>query len=477
MKAKKRAAFLFLLILTIIPLHARHSPIVTQAIARSRKASQQKLVALKTKDKKIPRYNFARIQDATQKQLSHTHSGHPLSNHSGRTGVIKTLAQASPKSIPQGVSRNRRQATARKAPRRRTAPRKRTSRRRHSVSRRRTAPRRRAPQQKNDFSQCYSLFITNKKKNIPGLAITNTRHNKFLIWSKKTERPFTELIVSWNASRPRKGKYQIFVNVKHERWSGWKRLAEWGTTTQRTFSDTRNRFFHVKHVRAETQRGRTANEYKIKIIARNGADINGIKAVFANVANWNKFRVQTPMKRMQHTYLNTVPKHSQWWLKHERTKDLCSPTSTSIIVRYFNQKRALNLGSLNEEASRFAPLVQDSSLDIFGCWPLNVAQAFDSSGGKVFFHVERLNNFESLYTHLRKGRPIAVSIRGRLRGGAWPYNNGHFVVVVGWNNKRNTVICIDPAFRKKAEIVRNYPIKDFMTAWGKSRNLSYVPEL
>ena len=70
--------------------------------------------------------------------------------------------------------------------------------------------------------------------------------------------------------------------------------------------------------------------------------------------------------------------------------------------------------------------------------------------------------------------PVAVSVRGYLRGGAKVYDNGHFILVVGWNNKKQRVLCIDPAFLTSAKTLRAYDIKSFLTAWGTSRNLSYI---
>jgi hypothetical protein len=196
-----------------------------------------------------------------------------------------------------------------------------------------------------------------------------------------------------------------------------------------------------------------------------------------NTANWKIFSEQIPPKSLCSTFITGVPKRSQWWIKHNRRKDLCSPTSLSIITNYFgNKKRKFSFDGkkFNKKTALFAQRVHDNTLDIYGNWILNVAQAYSSTRGQMFYRVERLNNFEELHSYLVKKIPVAVSIRGALRGGAWPYNNGHFVVVIGWSKRRQRVVCIDPAFRNRRRIVRHYRVKDFVQAWGKSRNLSYV---
>jgi hypothetical protein len=164
-------------------------------------------------------------------------------------------------------------------------------------------------------------------------------------------------------------------------------------------------------------------------------------------------------------------------INHPRAKELCSPTSTSMLVNYFTNKiygYSMN-GHMRDYVVDFADKVHDNGyLDIYGNWILNVAQAFDSSNGEVFFRVERLNGFNNLYDYLAKRIPVAVSVR-RLRGGATPYRNGHFMVVVGWNSIKHTVLCIDPAFGNNTSTLHSYKLWDFLRAWGRSLNLSYIP--
>ena len=67
--------------------------------------------------------------------------------------------------------------------------------------------------------------------------------------------PFNELILSWNAKRPLKGKLSFFVSVKHNYWSRWDKLAEWSHNGQQTFVNSRSPFVHTKHVKIEVKRG------------------------------------------------------------------------------------------------------------------------------------------------------------------------------------------------------------------------------
>jgi hypothetical protein len=331
------------------------------------------------------------------------------------------------------------------------------------------------------FSQCYSCVIPRTLAEIkkhPELSYKKDSKKEWITWHKKTKKPFTELILSWNSSRPMRGFFSFWVRVKHRKWLGWRKLIVWGKNTQKSFSNEQKRLLcHSKHVRVEMQKKRLGYEYEIKIVAHNEANIRRLKVLFVNATNWNNFREQRPRSMLPSTLIKNVPKKSQWWLPHKRAKDLCSPTSLGILASYLANKYRFSFFTsvnFNKNTARFAQRAYDSSLNIYGNWPLNVAQAYIETMGRILYRVERLNNFEALHRYLTKKIPVAVSIRGRLRPNTYSYDNGHFVVVVGWDRKTRRVICIDPFFRGKQDIVRRYRARDFIRAWGKSRNLSYV---
>ncbi|KKQ33417.1 MAG: hypothetical protein US49_C0001G0097 [candidate division TM6 bacterium GW2011_GWF2_37_49] len=297
------------------------------------------------------------------------------------------------------------------------------------------------------------------------------------VWECNSCDPFTELILSWNAFRPERGKMTFWVSVKHFNWSGWQRISEWGANTQRTFVNKLNPYVHTKHVRVEMQRGLHAKGFKIKVALQNGASLDNLKALFVCLSDLKKFKIKTPCRfTFPSVLVKGIPRHSQMVLNHPRYRELCSPTSTGLIVNYFKQKfdgkYARNLSNYLVD---FADKVYDNGyLDIYGSWPLNVAQAYDATDGNVFYRVERLNSFKDLYRYISNEIPVAVSVR-KLRGGATPYTNGHLMVVVGWDQKRQAVLCIDPAFSSNSQTPKAYKLRNFLFAWGRSNNLSYVP--
>ena len=299
-------------------------------------------------------------------------------------------------------------------------------------------------------------------------------NKNYYIWSQKVDFPFNDLILSWNAFRPTKGQFVFYAGVKHNHWSPWDKIAQWGHNGQQTFSSGKNTFVHSKHVRFELQKRFKGKAFRIKVVAQNGASIKNLKALFVCLSNLDKFSISKPNLLLPDTYIKNVARQSQMVIKHKRAKDWCSPTSTSILVDYFVNKR-YSIGKLQSNIIKFAKFSHDDCyLDIHGNWILNVAQAFVATKGKRFFRVQRLNGFNELYKLLRNKIPVAVSLRGYIRGGHHNYKNGHFITVIGWNKKRKSVICIDSAFSPSSKTLRAYNVNDFLKAWAKSKNLSYV---
>lgn len=353
-------------------------------------------------------------------------------------------------------------------------PPRRQSRRHNRRSRRGAHARRQNPQ--DPFSN-EAIAFSSMYSHILGDKLTLERDGSYC-WTERNLQNFNELILSWNACRPRKGYFLFRVSVLHAGgWSPLQKIAEWGHKVQRTFGYEGKHRVHTKHVRVELQGSAMATGFKVQIVPEGGAHLKDLHALFVSASNIEKYHKTLFGNDLPSVIVPKVPAFTQWTGTHPRCKDFCSPTSTSMIVRYFNRRYAdaetpKKWG--HSELLAFADGVHDHSLDIYGNWIMNIAQAYEETGCKVFYRVQRLNNFAELHHYLMQKIPVAVSIRGSLRGCAWPYNNGHFVVVIGWNKEKQMVRCIDPAFKNLRQTARWYHLSDFVRAWGKSRNLSYI---
>lgn len=285
---------------------------------------------------------------------------------------------------------------------------------------------------------------------------------------------FTQLIFSWNAKRPSKGHYSFWVSArdaKTKQWGSWHRMIDWGAGVQRSYlSKSSDSFSHYQHVRLEIADNTHADAFRVRIQAHDAADFLNVHAFAVSTSNFNDFQSEdlSELTKLGSVMVDGVPKLSQFLLDHPKNDSLCSPTSTTMLSSFLCGKQI--------DPLEFADQAYDEGLGVFGSWPFNTAHAFEQCRGSFLFFTARLNSFARLHQRLQQGLPVVVSVRGPLEGAALPYKNGHLIVVVGWDAKKQEVICHDPAFKKLKEVTRRYSAREFMQAWERSKRLAYIAE-
>lgn len=289
-------------------------------------------------------------------------------------------------------------------------------------------------------------------------------------FEKKELSSFSQLVLSWNAFRPEKGYLSFDVRVRDKKsgeWSNWRRMHEWGKNLQRSYYGASDGVAQVNHVRLELEKGRLADAFEIKVRAHKGASLAQLAHCYVSLSQMDLFASELGTScSFASLLVEEVPHYSQFCLDHAENNRICSPTSCSMLV-HFMTKSAVS-------AVDFAQGVYDEGLDTYGSWPYNIAHAFDQAKGKYRFYVTRLHSFAYLYEQLTKKVPVVVSVRGSLDGAPKPYLNGHLLVVVGFDQKTNSVICHDPAILSKESVLQNYPWESFVRAWERSHRLAYI---
>lgn len=282
------------------------------------------------------------------------------------------------------------------------------------------------------------------------------------VWEVAT-KPFNELIVSWNALRPQMGSYRFSVSVKSNSWSKYLPYAEWSKSSQRTYR-SKNDLASTDQDIVKLNENRLANAFRVKVDAVDGADFTSFYALHACASDLNKYSIRHPGNLIP-VRLPILSLRSQLTLQHQRPRHLCSPTSTSMAINYL-------LNSRDTDPTEFAEKAHDDGFDIYGNWILNVAESFTRIYKSYFARVERLSDFSKLHALLQVNVPVVVSVKGPLPGSFFPYQNGHLMLVHGYDKKR--VLCVDPAGPSDEATSTQYKLDDFLEAWGRRFNLSYV---
>jgi hypothetical protein len=284
-------------------------------------------------------------------------------------------------------------------------------------------------------------------------------------WIEENIAPFDELMISWNSLRPCSGKYLFYVSVKTDEWSEWLLYADWGSEGQSSFqTSVLDGSVRVYQDALEVLHGKKATGFQIKVASVGSALLKDIRAVHVYT---NSDRTQDSKFVIDRSPIHlSVKGLSQMVLNHPRCKDLCSPTSTTAVVRYL----------LNQDLDpvQFAQNSWDRGFNIYGNWVFNVAQASSILGSSWNCWVERLSGFHAIHHYLDQGMPVIVSVRGPLKKSAQPYSSGHLIVVIGCDEDKNQVYCMDPAFASDSQTYVCYDLTDFIQAWNRKGRIAYV---
>jgi len=286
-------------------------------------------------------------------------------------------------------------------------------------------------------------------------------------------QPFTQLLCSWNALRPSKGYFSIYLQARDTQTKQWGRshhVADWGAGVQRSFMDKADSFDQFVHVRLEIGKKRRADAFRMKVVPKGGADPGLLRGLAAATADFTRFAPEkvSVLNDLRSVAVKGVPSISQFALDHEDRDRICSPTSSTMLASFLFHKRL--------DPLKFAANAYDFGLGVYGSWPFSTAHAFDCTGGSFRFFVTRLNSFAQLHCRLMRGMPVVVSIRGPMNRAPRPFASGHLLLVTGWDAATREVICHDPAFEQDDLVQQRYELSEFIPAWERSHRLAYCAE-
>lgn len=273
-------------------------------------------------------------------------------------------------------------------------------------------------------------------------------------WKKEGIAPFEELVCSWNAERPKEGELAIWMRVKTDTWSPWFQYAKWGSVGQegagsRAISSS---------VKVELDVVSTKGGTGFEIEVRGGHPVHSLHVCTNNPSekkidpNPKNITIQLPVRGISQFALNDIRKHR-----------LCSPTSTTSVIRYLRPEKTLSVIDFAERA-------HDNGADFFGNWALNVAEAYNQT--KIPCWVERIESFSRVLDSLSRGAPVVISIKKLQHGNALLYpHSGHLIAIIGYDCKTDEVICMDSGHPTDGEAIQRYKREALLAAW-KTRDFT-----
>jgi len=280
---------------------------------------------------------------------------------------------------------------------------------------------------------------------------------------------FTRMICSCNALTLEYGTFRMWGRVRYadsQRWSSWHCMMEWCSETCRTFYTKQDPDILYRHVKYETQR--PADAFHVRIESYGEAPLALIKYICLNVSDWQAMHRESAQAYETHPSVKMlhVPRVSQFSIDHKNVLYLCAPAALSMMLSYVTRHY-------------IDPRVQamqgyDTGLAVYGSWPCNVLAASCYVWPRWVVYAARLPHFQRVLSYVAAGIPVIISVRGRLSGAPMRYPNGHMIVIIGYDKKRQHVLCADPAMPHERHVYTRYLLSDILSAWQRSYRLAYV---
>lgn len=281
----------------------------------------------------------------------------------------------------------------------------------------------------------------------------------------ETEFAFTELLPSWNITMPamRAGvRFDVRVrDAKAKSWSPWLYIGYWGERSSRP------RVIEFDGGKVEVDvlvLKKPADAFEIRATLTSFDPTGQSSPVLRKLTAVYSRPVRNEAERVALVGSTSVPDN---WARDLGLKfrpqgveapsikgEICSPTSTSMVMAHFGVDRPTQENAL---------AIYDVEYDLFGNWNRAVARAGELG---LEAWLERFSSMDEVKARIAAGQPVIASIR--FPSGTFPSNvmdstDGHLIVIRGFTPEGD-VIVNDPASKDRGDGVV-YKADELARAW------------
>lgn len=289
-------------------------------------------------------------------------------------------------------------------------------------------------------------------------------------WHVAETSPFDELIVSWNAKRPEKGQYALFVSVKLQEWSEELLYAIWGQGGQCTFTSTaQSHLVRTNEDMVQLLSGAKATGFRVRVVARNGATLDGLFSLHASLSDLAALKERRSNLldwKAQESVLLPLAGRSSAAIDHPRYNELSLPVALSSVISYLCKKQIA--------ITAFADKVLDAGFDRYAKGILNVAHSYELLEKQAHVYMARLDSFLPIYERLQAKMPTVIAVRGQFRDVASGRRGSHFLAVIGYDAQKDQILCMDPAGPSDARSIVAFDREELLYRWTQRGSLAII---
>ncbi len=282
---------------------------------------------------------------------------------------------------------------------------------------------------------------------------------------------FSELIPSWNAVTPAGTWVEVLVRVELDgRWTKWHNLGIWasGSGTIRRHSvpgqgDDDGDVAVDTLVIAAQKAAVHAYQLKVRLFSVDGEATPSVR--YLSAATSTTLPKDGEASAGNPAYWDTllaVPECSQM-VYPDGGSGWCSPTSTSMIVSYWENHTGPCAPAVRAAAAGTYDWIYGGT----GNWPFNTAYAATHG---LHGSVRRFSSMDEIEAWVAQGVPVVIGFawgEGQLTGAALPRSAGHLSVVVGFDSQGNPIVN-DPAADSDGAVQRTYLRSELEPLWLES---------
>lgn len=276
--------------------------------------------------------------------------------------------------------------------------------------------------------------------------------------------PFDHAIVSWNAFTPAGSYLTVYLRARvGGNWTNWYKMGLWNTDGavwhRTTFGKQQDSFGEMDCETLKLTAKADAVKLRVQLESSDGLRYPTLRFVAltlndSSITSENMPPVKSVWgKELDVPYMSqlSVPGGSVW----------CSPTSTSMLLRYWGKK--LNRPDMTVGVTEAASAIRDTGYGGTGNWSFNVAFAGEFAGIRAY--VTRFTSISQIEDWIAKGVPVVVSLdysrltRGKSKA------RGHLMVIRGFTTDGSPVFN-DPGSRPNSPRLRKVFTRDDLDyAW------------
>ncbi len=308
----------------------------------------------------------------------------------------------------------------------------------------------------------YENEIENLIMNGEYLKLTKNCTEGFLVTPVIEVPRFTQISPSWNSKTTSDSSIELLIRIKiGENWTGYISYGIWSTDgNNRGITENQSDdLVKVTVDRIFVSNDKFADAVQIKVVFR-GNEPKVRLIAFTTDSDEKEEVVGDYLK-----IIDNVPMISQIASGHKDSHSICSPTSVTMVLKYYGI-----LVELNDVASG----TFDTGSELYGNWPQNSAYAGEQG---MRAYTKKCTSINTVKNFIARGIPIVASVVSKekeaLDGAISAFPSGHLMVVVGFKMVDGVeyIVVNDPAANSDEEVRKDYKLDQWVNVW---RHYIYV---